>query len=68
MVSGLWETGDMKQPPTDRPCPKCEAKTNNPCTNEKGQIMRGWHSERWPANEDFSQAAARTVREAPKDR
>jgi len=58
MALGLWETVCMKQPPTDRSCPKCGAKPNDPCKNNKGQIMRGWHSERWPKKEDVSQAAA----------
>jgi hypothetical protein len=52
--------------PMDRPCPKCGAKADETCKNEKGQVIRGFHSERWP-KEDASQAAARIVREATED-
>jgi len=58
----------MEKLPLDRSCPKCRAKAGETCKNEKGLVIRGVHSERWPKkrtpHEDVNQAAARVVREA----
>jgi hypothetical protein len=51
--------------PLKRPCPKCGAGENETC-KENGQVIRGFHSARWP-KEDASEAAARIVREDTED-
>jgi len=55
----------MKPMPLNRPCPKCGARESETC-KENGQVIRGFHSERWP-KEDASQPAARIVGEATED-
>ncbi len=36
----------MLKLPLERPCPKCNAKVNEVCT-QTGKTIRGIHSERW---------------------
>lgn len=54
----------------DNACPLCNAKPGEPCKSIEGHKMSGFHTERSTKKkprEDFSQAAARIVREATKD-
>jgi hypothetical protein len=40
----------MEKLPFDQACPKWGAMPNELCKNEDGLVIRGVHSERWPAN------------------
>jgi hypothetical protein len=53
-----WPVGNlgMKPTPIDQPCPKCGAKRDETCKNDKGRVIRGFHSQRW-TKEEFIQAA-----------
>jgi hypothetical protein len=60
----------MDETPIKTACPFCKAEPGRPCKSVEGHKMRGFHNQRFTKKkprEDFSQAAARIVREATKD-
>jgi hypothetical protein len=57
----------MKKKPIEIACPFCKAAPGRHCTSAEGHKMRGFHRQRYTKKtprEDFSQTAARIVREA----